>query len=147
MYDTNWMLQLEIAIKVAIAAVLGGLVGLEIRVVEALVTGVGFLGAGTIFRDGRRGSIEGLTTAAIARGHDRGGRRRPGAAARPPRDGIRARGAARLIPAPAPATQLTARPTAAPTAYRTAFGLALLAEDGLIALRAVAPRAEPHRVV
>ncbi|CAN5288752.1 hypothetical protein BH24PSE2_BH24PSE2_18140 [soil metagenome] len=35
-----------------------------IRVVEAVVTGVSFLGAGTIFRHGRGGSIEGLTTAA-----------------------------------------------------------------------------------
>lgn len=35
-----------------------------IRIVEALVAGVGFLGAGTIFRDRRKGSVEGLTTAA-----------------------------------------------------------------------------------
>lgn len=34
-----------------------------IRVVEALVTGVGFLGAGTNFRNGER-AVEGLTTAA-----------------------------------------------------------------------------------
>lgn len=111
LYDTNWMLQLEVAVKVLIAGVLGGVVGLErelahrpagfrthailaaaaallvgtasilvehfsgetapsvlradpIRVVEALVAAVGFLGAGTIFRDGRKGSVEGLTTAA-----------------------------------------------------------------------------------
>lgn len=35
-----------------------------IRVVEALVAGVGFLGAGTIFRDRSNQSVEGLTTAA-----------------------------------------------------------------------------------
>lgn len=35
-----------------------------IRILEALVTGVSFLGAGTILRHQRRGSIEGLTTAA-----------------------------------------------------------------------------------
>lgn len=35
-----------------------------IRVVEAIVTGVAFIGAGTIFRDRRNGSVEGLTTAA-----------------------------------------------------------------------------------
>lgn len=109
--DTNWLLQLEVAAKVVIAGVLGGLVGLErelanrpaglrthavlaaaaallvgvtdmlvghfavdtspailradpIRVVEAIVTGVGFIGAGTIFRHRHDDSIEGLTTAA-----------------------------------------------------------------------------------
>jgi putative Mg2+ transporter-C (MgtC) family protein len=35
-----------------------------IRVVEAVVTGVAFLGAGTIFRNRNGGSVEGLTTAA-----------------------------------------------------------------------------------
>jgi putative Mg2+ transporter-C (MgtC) family protein len=35
-----------------------------IRVVEAIVTGVAFLGAGTIFRDRDGGKTEGLTTAA-----------------------------------------------------------------------------------
>jgi putative Mg2+ transporter-C (MgtC) family protein len=35
-----------------------------IRVVEAIVTGVSFLGAGTIFRKRDGGTIEGLTTAA-----------------------------------------------------------------------------------
>lgn len=35
-----------------------------IRVVEAIVTGVGFLGAGTIFRNRDATSVEGLTTAA-----------------------------------------------------------------------------------
>jgi len=35
-----------------------------IRVVEAIVTGVGFIGAGTIFRHRHSDSIEGLTTAA-----------------------------------------------------------------------------------
>jgi putative Mg2+ transporter-C (MgtC) family protein len=34
-----------------------------IRVVEAIVTGVAFLGAGTIFRHGGTSSVEGLTTA------------------------------------------------------------------------------------
>jgi putative Mg2+ transporter-C (MgtC) family protein len=34
-----------------------------IRIVGAIITGISFLGAGTIFRD-QRGSIEGLTTAA-----------------------------------------------------------------------------------
>lgn len=35
-----------------------------IRVVEAIVTGVGFIGAGTIFRHRHSDAIEGLTTAA-----------------------------------------------------------------------------------
>jgi putative Mg2+ transporter-C (MgtC) family protein len=35
-----------------------------IRILEALVTGVSFLGAGTILRRERRGAVEGLTTAA-----------------------------------------------------------------------------------
>lgn len=109
--DTNWMAQLEVVVKVLIAATLGGLIGLErelksrpaglrthailaaaaallvgfadllvehfvgetpsailradpIRVVEAIVTGVAFLGAGTIFRHRGGQSVEGLTTAA-----------------------------------------------------------------------------------
>ena len=111
LFDVNWLSQLEIAIKVAIAGFLAGLVGLEreladrpaglrthavlgaaaallvgmgdllvehfvdesvpavlradpIRIVEAVVTGVAFLGAGTIFRHRDGGTIEGLTTAA-----------------------------------------------------------------------------------
>jgi putative Mg2+ transporter-C (MgtC) family protein len=103
--------QLTIVIDVAIAMVLGGLVGLErelankpagfrthmlvaaaaalfvglsdilvdrfavstvpdilrvdpIRIVEAVVTGVSFLGAGTIFRHGQQDMVEGLTTEA-----------------------------------------------------------------------------------
>jgi putative Mg2+ transporter-C (MgtC) family protein len=35
-----------------------------IRIVEAIITGVSFLGAGTIFRRGRSDHVEGLTTAA-----------------------------------------------------------------------------------
>lgn len=35
-----------------------------IRIVEAVITGISFLGAGTIFRHGRGQPIEGLTTAA-----------------------------------------------------------------------------------
>lgn len=35
-----------------------------IRIVEAVITGISFLGAGTIFRHNRGGHIEGLTTAA-----------------------------------------------------------------------------------
>lgn len=35
-----------------------------IRIVEAIVTGVAFLGAGTIFRDRDKAAVEGLTTAA-----------------------------------------------------------------------------------
>jgi putative Mg2+ transporter-C (MgtC) family protein len=35
-----------------------------IRVVEAIITGISFLGAGTIIRDTSEGRIEGLTTAA-----------------------------------------------------------------------------------
>ena len=108
--DLNWQSQLQTVGAVLIAAVLGGLVGVEreladrpaglrthallaaaacllvslpdalldyyslettpeilradpIRVVEAVVTGTAFLGAGTIFRDRNRG-VEGLTTAA-----------------------------------------------------------------------------------
>jgi putative Mg2+ transporter-C (MgtC) family protein len=108
-YDTNWLPQLEIAIKVVIAGVFGAIVGLErelanrpaglrthailasaaallvgladllishfaeeslpqvlrvdpLRIVEAIVTGVAFLGAGTIFRHREDRIIEGLTT-------------------------------------------------------------------------------------
>jgi putative Mg2+ transporter-C (MgtC) family protein len=35
-----------------------------IRIVEAIITGISFLGAGTIFRSGKDEGIEGLTTAA-----------------------------------------------------------------------------------
>lgn len=110
--DTDWLAQLSIIVKVAIALLLGGLIGLEreyarkpagfrthmlvagaaallvgladvlvtqfaledgspqylrtdpIRIVEAIVAGVSFLGAGTIFRSGQGASMEGLTTAA-----------------------------------------------------------------------------------
>ena len=109
--DQNWLQQLEIFLSVTMAAVLGGVVGLEresaqkpaglrthallaaaacllthladvliaqfatesvptllradpIRVVEAIVTGTAFLGAGTIFRQPRNGDVQGLTTAA-----------------------------------------------------------------------------------
>lgn len=107
---TNWLDQASSLVLVALAMVLGGLIGLEreiadrpagfrthmlvagaaalfvgladpllsafsvdvhgenlrsdpIRIVEAIVTGVAFLGAGTIFRR-REGVVEGLTTAA-----------------------------------------------------------------------------------
>lgn len=112
LFDTDWTSQLSIIIKVAIAMLLGGLIGLEreyarkpagfrthmlvagsaallvgladvlvrqfaleqgapqyvrtdpIRIVEAVVAGVAFLGAGTIFRARSGGAMEGLTTAA-----------------------------------------------------------------------------------
>jgi putative Mg2+ transporter-C (MgtC) family protein len=111
LFDVNWEPQLEALASVVIAAVLGGIVGMEremanrpaglrthailaaaacllvrlgdtlvqsfavetvpevlradpIRIVEAIVTGVAFLGAGTIFRDRERAAVEGLTTAA-----------------------------------------------------------------------------------
>lgn len=111
LYDANWITQLEIALKVVIAGVLGGIVGLErelanrpaglrthallaaaaallvglgdvlvdqfaeetlpevlradpLRIVEAIVTGVAFLGAGTIFRHREERIVEGLTTGA-----------------------------------------------------------------------------------
>lgn len=35
-----------------------------IRIIEAVITGVSFLGAGTIFRRSKQGDVEGLTTAA-----------------------------------------------------------------------------------
>ena len=35
-----------------------------VRIVEAIITGVSFIGAGTIFRHGQRKGVEGLTTAA-----------------------------------------------------------------------------------
>ena len=106
--EIGW--ELKVAGEVALAMVLGGLVGLEreaahkpagfrthmlvagaaallvglghalirefdhytglrlqsdpIRIVEAIVTGVSFLGAGTIFRRNRGEQVEGLTTAA-----------------------------------------------------------------------------------
>lgn len=109
--DPNWQDQLAILLSVALAAILGGVIGLEremadrpaglrthalltvsacllvglsdtlvdhfvarsipellradpIRVVEAIVTGTAFLGAGTIFRHRSSSHIEGLTTAA-----------------------------------------------------------------------------------
>jgi putative Mg2+ transporter-C (MgtC) family protein len=110
-FDSNWLSQLEISLSILIAAVLGGIVGMEremsnrpaglrthallaaaacllvglgdalvehfatqsvvstlradpIRIVEAIVTGTAFLGAGTIFRRGETSHVEGLTTAA-----------------------------------------------------------------------------------
>lgn len=109
--DPNWQQQLQIVVSVAIATVLGGLIGTErelagrpaglrthailaaaacllvglgdvlvahfvadfpssvlradpIRIVEAIVTGTAFLGAGTIFRHRGNAQVEGLTTAA-----------------------------------------------------------------------------------
>lgn len=112
LWDTDWLAQLAIIIKVAVAMLLGGLIGLEreyarkpagfrthmlvagaasllvgladvlvaqfamsqesplylradpIRIVEAIIAGVAFLGAGTIFRSGQGKNMEGLTTAA-----------------------------------------------------------------------------------
>jgi putative Mg2+ transporter-C (MgtC) family protein len=106
----DFITQLEIIGEVALAMLLGGLIGLEreiadkpagfrtqmlvagaaallvgladallfrftvetntqvtadpIRIVEAIVTGISFLGAGTIFRSKRDREVEGLTTAA-----------------------------------------------------------------------------------
>lgn len=109
-FDTDWYEQLRMLASVAIATVLGGIVGMErelankpagvrthallgaascllvvltdviilhfatesapavlradpVRVIEAIVTGTAFLGAGTIFRHGAD-RVEGLTTAA-----------------------------------------------------------------------------------
>lgn len=110
-FDPNWQQQLQIVVSVAIATVLGALIGTEreladrpaglrthailaaascllvglgdvllghfvvdtppgvlradpIRIVEAIVTGTAFLGAGTIFRHRGNSQVEGLTTAA-----------------------------------------------------------------------------------
>lgn len=106
----NWIMQLEIVGEVALAMLLGGVIGFErevadkpagfrtqmlvagaacllvglsdamllrllaegktnvtgdpIRVVEAIVAGVSFLGAGTIFRKDASEQVQGLTTAA-----------------------------------------------------------------------------------
>jgi putative Mg2+ transporter-C (MgtC) family protein len=107
----DWQLQLQIILQVAVAMLLGGLVGVErelankpagfrthtlvagaaalfvgladvlirrfsgeglggilrtdpIRIVEAIITGISFLGAGTIFRRDTPDHVEGLTTAA-----------------------------------------------------------------------------------
>lgn len=107
----DWTSQLPIIAEVALAMLLGGVIGVEreiadkpagfrthmlvagaaallvglsfalvaeyaadpnaellrfdpVRVVEAIVTGVSFLGAGTIFRRGETNHVEGLTTAA-----------------------------------------------------------------------------------
>ena len=107
----TWLTQLEIIGEVALAMLLGGIIGMErerankpagfrthmlvagasallvgladallhryggggadgpvrsdpIRVVEAIITGISFLGAGTIFRRGEGRAVEGLTTAA-----------------------------------------------------------------------------------
>jgi putative Mg2+ transporter-C (MgtC) family protein len=109
--DMQWQAQLQIVGTIVVAAILGGIVGMEremadrpaglrthailaaaacmlvslpdalleyyaaestskvlradpIRIVEAVVTGTAFLGAGTIFRDRKKGAVEGLTTAA-----------------------------------------------------------------------------------
>jgi putative Mg2+ transporter-C (MgtC) family protein len=106
----NWAMQLEIIGEVALAMLLGGVIGFEreladkpagfrtqmlvagaaallvglsdamllrflaegkmnvtgdpIRIVEAIVTGISFLGAGTIFRRDASEQVQGLTTAA-----------------------------------------------------------------------------------
>lgn len=106
----DWVSQVEIIAEVALAMLLGGLIGIEremadkpagfrthmlvagaaallvglgdallhrfniganeylrsdpIRIVEAIITGISFLGAGTIFRRERGEQVEGLTTAA-----------------------------------------------------------------------------------
>lgn len=106
----NWMMQLEILGEVAMAMLLGGVIGFErevadkpagfrtqmlvagaaallvgladamllryvvegktnltadpIRITEAIVTGISFLGAGTIFRRDASEQVQGLTTAA-----------------------------------------------------------------------------------
>ena len=106
----NWMMQLEIIGEVALAMLLGGVIGFErevadkpagfrtqmlvagaaallvgladamllrfliegktnvtadpIRIVEAIVAGISFLGAGTIFRKDASEQVQGLTTAA-----------------------------------------------------------------------------------
>ena len=106
----NWLLQFEILGEVALAMLLGGVIGFEreiadkpagfrtqmlvagaaallvgladamllrftgdkninatadpIRIVEAIVTGISFLGAGTIFRRDSSEQVQGLTTAA-----------------------------------------------------------------------------------
>ncbi len=107
----TWLMQLEIIGEVALAMLLGGIIGMErerankpagfrthmlvagasallvglgdamlhryamggpdgpirsdpIRIVEAIITGISFLGAGTIFRRGETRAVEGLTTAA-----------------------------------------------------------------------------------
>ncbi|MDQ2694238.1 MAG: MgtC/SapB family protein [Pseudomonadota bacterium] len=110
LFGPHWHLEMEVVAEVALAMVLGGLIGLEresankpagfrthmlvagaaallvglgdalltrfdtetgvpiradpIRIVEAIVTGISFLGAGTIFRAGSRDTVQGLTTAA-----------------------------------------------------------------------------------
>src|SRR6266511_676341 len=53
---------LEQLARLALAAVLGGLVGAERELADQLVTGIGFLGGGAILRHGF--TIRGLTTAA-----------------------------------------------------------------------------------
>lgn len=105
----NWLMQLEVIGEVALAMLLGGVIGFEremadkpagfrtqmlvagasallvgladsmmvrfgvqgggvntdpIRIVEAIVTGISFLGAGTIFRRDASEQVQGLTTAA-----------------------------------------------------------------------------------
>ena len=52
------------AMVVVVSRTLVGEVGDASRAVHAMVTGIGFLGAGTILRDRSRRSISGLTTAA-----------------------------------------------------------------------------------
>ncbi len=106
----NWLMQFEIIGEVALAMLLGGVIGFEreladkpagfrtqmlvagaaallvglgdamllrfmadpklnatgdpIRIVEAIITGISFLGAGTIFRRDQSEQVQGLTTAA-----------------------------------------------------------------------------------
>lgn len=54
----------DLMLRRAVPDVEGGLNADRVRIIEAIVTGISFLGAGTIFRRGRHDYVEGLTTAA-----------------------------------------------------------------------------------
>jgi len=61
---THMLVALGSALTALTALELGMVVADLSRVIQGIVTGIGFVGAGTILKDGGSGRIEGLTTAA-----------------------------------------------------------------------------------
>lgn len=61
---THMLVGLGAALYIVVPSVAGmGMIGLD-RVIQGVATGVGFLGAGAILKQDKRGQIQGLTTAA-----------------------------------------------------------------------------------
>lgn len=61
---THMLVAVGAALFVLIPALAGAAPADLTRVIQGVVTGVGFLGAGTILKDDERGEVRGLTTAA-----------------------------------------------------------------------------------